>query len=56
MAFRGATPKPHALELMKLVELEDAANRKVSTYSGGMRRRLGARVRLDQLSEVTFPR
>ena len=32
--------KPHAMELMKLVELEDAANRKVSTYSGGMRRRL----------------
>jgi ABC-2 type transport system ATP-binding protein len=32
--------KPHAGELLKLVELEDAANRKVSTYSGGMRRRL----------------
>ncbi|HKW05782.1 MAG TPA: ATP-binding cassette domain-containing protein [Nitrososphaerales archaeon] len=32
--------KPHGLELLKLVELEDAANRKVSTYSGGMRRRL----------------
>lgn len=32
--------KPHASELLKLVELEDAANRKVSTYSGGMRRRL----------------
>lgn len=32
--------RPHAMELMKLVELEDAANRKVSTYSGGMRRRL----------------
>lgn len=32
--------KPHALELLKLVELEDAAERKVSTYSGGMRRRL----------------
>lgn len=32
--------KPHALELLKLVELDDAANRKVSTYSGGMRRRL----------------
>jgi ABC-2 type transport system ATP-binding protein len=30
----------HAEELLKLVELEDAANRKVSTYSGGMRRRL----------------
>jgi len=32
--------RPHALELLNLVELEDAANRKVSTYSGGMRRRL----------------
>ncbi|MGD0451101.1 MAG: ATP-binding cassette domain-containing protein [Candidatus Bathyarchaeia archaeon] len=32
--------KAHAEELLKLVELQDAANRKVSTYSGGMRRRL----------------
>lgn len=32
--------KPHAIELLKLVGLEEAANRKVSTYSGGMRRRL----------------
>jgi ABC-2 type transport system ATP-binding protein len=32
--------KPHAEELLQLVELHDAANRKVSTYSGGMRRRL----------------
>jgi ABC-2 type transport system ATP-binding protein len=32
--------KPHARELLKLVELEDAENRKVATYSGGMRRRL----------------
>jgi len=32
--------RPHAMELLKLVELEDAANRKVSTFSGGMRRRL----------------
>lgn len=32
--------KPHAMELLKLVDLEEAANRKVSTYSGGMRRRL----------------
>jgi ABC-2 type transport system ATP-binding protein len=31
---------PHALELLKMVELDDAADRKVSTYSGGMRRRL----------------
>jgi ABC-2 type transport system ATP-binding protein len=32
--------KTHADELLKLVELRDAANRRVSTYSGGMRRRL----------------
>ncbi|MDE1852818.1 MAG: ATP-binding cassette domain-containing protein [Thaumarchaeota archaeon] len=32
--------KQHAMELLKLVELEEAATRKVSTYSGGMRRRL----------------
>jgi ABC-2 type transport system ATP-binding protein len=30
----------HARELLKLVGLEEAAGRKVSTYSGGMRRRL----------------
>ena len=35
-----ANSKPHAMELLKLVELDDAADRKVSTYSGGMRRRL----------------
>ena len=32
--------KPHAAELLQLVELQDAAKRKVSTFSGGMRRRL----------------
>jgi len=32
--------KPHAEELLKLVELHDAAGRKVKTFSGGMRRRL----------------
>jgi ABC-2 type transport system ATP-binding protein len=32
--------KTHAAELLQLVELTDAANRQVSTYSGGMRRRL----------------
>jgi len=32
--------KPHAEELLSLVELQDAKDRKVSTYSGGMRRRL----------------
>jgi ABC-2 type transport system ATP-binding protein len=32
--------KPRVEELLKLVELTDAARRKVDTYSGGMRRRL----------------
>ena len=32
--------KPRATELLKLVELEKDARRKVNTYSGGMRRRL----------------
>jgi ABC-2 type transport system ATP-binding protein len=32
--------KGHATELLSLVELQDAKDRKVSTYSGGMRRRL----------------
>lgn len=32
--------KTHSEELLKLVELQDAADKKVSTYSGGMRRRL----------------
>ncbi len=32
--------KPHAWDLLRLVELQDAAQRKVRTYSGGMRRRL----------------
>jgi ABC-2 type transport system ATP-binding protein len=32
--------KPRVAELLNLVELQDAAKRKVDTYSGGMRRRL----------------
>ena len=35
-----SSSKPHAMELLKLVELDEASDRKVSTYSGGMRRRL----------------
>ncbi|MDG6929016.1 MAG: ATP-binding cassette domain-containing protein [Nitrososphaerota archaeon] len=31
---------PRARELLRLVDLDEAGNRKVSTYSGGMRRRL----------------
>lgn len=35
-----STSKERVMELLKLVELQDAAKRKVDTYSGGMRRRL----------------
>lgn len=35
-----AVARSRAEELLALVELKDAANRKVETYSGGMRRRL----------------
>jgi len=37
---RGASAKSSIRALMALVDLEDAASRKVKTYSGGMRRRL----------------
>ncbi|MEM2883837.1 MAG: ATP-binding cassette domain-containing protein [Nitrososphaerales archaeon] len=36
----SSTAKQRAWELLELVELKDAAKRKVETYSGGMRRRL----------------
>ena len=36
----GSVAKQRAWELLELVELKDAAKRKVETYSGGMRRRL----------------
>jgi ABC-2 type transport system ATP-binding protein len=35
-----SSAEPHAEELLRLVELHEAATRKVATYSGGMRRRL----------------
>jgi ABC-2 type transport system ATP-binding protein len=34
------TAKSRTIELLKLVELENAADKRVSTYSGGMKRRL----------------
>ncbi len=38
--IRGGVAKSGSKDLMQLVDLSDAANRKVKTYSGGMRRRL----------------
>jgi len=37
---KGATAKARIATLLRLVDLEDSAGRKVKTYSGGMRRRL----------------
>lgn len=36
-----AAAKKKSIELLKLVTLEDAANKKIKTYSGGMKQRLG---------------
>ncbi|MGA2664003.1 MAG: ATP-binding cassette domain-containing protein [Nitrososphaerales archaeon] len=41
-------------ELLKLVDLEQAANRKVRTYSGGMRRRLQLAMGLVHMPKVLF--
>lgn len=37
---RGGEARSKSTDLLKLVDLSDAANRKTRTYSGGMRRRL----------------
>lgn len=46
--------KARAEELLQLVELKDAMNRKVSTYSGGMRRRLELAIGLINHPRVLF--
>ncbi|HZD17169.1 MAG TPA: ATP-binding cassette domain-containing protein [Actinomycetota bacterium] len=38
--LRGAEPAAHAAEMLDLVGLTEAADRRIGTYSGGMRRRL----------------
>jgi len=43
-----------ARELLKLVQLEDAANRQVGTYSGGMKRRLDLALALVHEPEILF--
>jgi ABC-2 type transport system ATP-binding protein len=40
LQFPGRQAKPRAVELLERFDLADAADRRVSTYSGGMRRRL----------------
>jgi ABC-2 type transport system ATP-binding protein len=49
-----AEAKQRAVELLKLVQLEDAANRTVDTYSGGMRRRLELACGLINRPKVLF--
>ena len=46
--------KKRAAELLNLVELSDAAQRKVETYSGGMRRRLEVACGLMNMPNVLF--
>jgi len=46
--------KSRAVDLLRLVELEPAAERKVKTYSGGMRRRLQLVMGLVHLPKVLF--
>lgn len=46
--------KPNAQELLKLVELQDAAKKKVNTYSGGMRRRLELACGLTNYPKLLF--
>ena len=46
--------KERAKELLEMVELSHAANRKVSTYSGGMRRRLEIAMSLISRPKILF--
>ena len=52
--MKKATRKAKISELLALVELEEAANRRVSTYSGGMKRRLELARGLMTEPEVLF--
>jgi len=51
---RGEEAKKRGDELLKLVDLEGAAGRKVKTYSGGMRRRLQLAMGLIHTPKVLF--
>ena len=50
----GADARKRADELLRLVDLEPAAQRKVRTYSGGMRRRLQLAMGLVHMPKVLF--
>lgn len=47
-------PKKHAMQLLRDFQLEDAKDRRVSTYSGGMRRRLDIAMSLTGHPSVIF--
>jgi ABC-2 type transport system ATP-binding protein len=49
-----AAARERTKELLKLVDLEEAADRKVRTYSGGMRRRLQLAMGLVHMPKVLF--
>ena len=49
-------PRQVADDLLKRFGLTDAADRRVSTYSGGMRRRLDIAMSLDRKTAAHFPR
>lgn len=50
----GATARRRTAELIELLELEACADRKVSTYSGGQRRRLDVALGIVHAPEVLF--
>jgi ABC-2 type transport system ATP-binding protein len=50
----GSEARKRSQELLKLVDLEGAAERKVKTYSGGMRRRLQLAMGLVHMPKVLF--
>lgn len=50
----GSEAKKRSQELLKLVDLDGAADRRVKTYSGGMRRRLQLAMGLVHMPKVLF--
>jgi ABC-2 type transport system ATP-binding protein len=51
---RGDEAKKRAAELLKLVDLDGSAERRVKTYSGGMRRRLQLAIGLIHTPKILF--